>query len=361
MVVICSHLGEGCFPIRTPACAPSIGGFRSDRLPLSSAWQASIPTLQLLAKLRHHKSRIAVDLTPLPTSAMSSGTFVKNVERRSWDLSEYEAKAAAKRAVEEEEVAAKEGKGRRKQQQVVVRQPLQHRSVEMKLDSRVGKHHLVTSSSSLAQQGGYYCDICDCLLKDSSTYLDHINGKKHQRALGMTLRAERSTLGDVKAKFDEHRRSQQEKEESGKNELERRLQRFQSSLARDSADRAQEKAEEKKRRKEQESRVKEAEREIAGGMGQTTSESRKRKQKPAASSSSGATTEDGQVEDADEDEDEDDENHASTSSEPSAKRPKSEPAQAAAPTTATTAEEEEDPEQAMMRAMGFGGFASSKK
>jgi U4/U6.U5 tri-snRNP component SNU23 len=301
-----------------------------------------------------------------PAGMSSSGTFVKNVQRREWDLSEFEAKAASKRAAEEEAEALKDAKGRnqaRKQQQLVVRQPLQHRSVEMKLDSRVGKHHLVTASSTLAQQGGYYCDICDCLLKDSSTYLDHVNGKKHQRALGMTLRAERSTLGDVKAKFEEHRRTQQDQAESGANELERRLQRFQSSLARDSADRASEKAAEKLRRKEQESRVRAAEREIAQGMGQTTSESRKRKQKPASSSEATATdeaaTEDGQVEEADENDDDED---AASASDPKAKKAKSDStATPASSTTAAATGEEEDPEQAMMRAMGFGGFASSKK
>ena len=28
----------------------------------------------------------------------------------------------------------------------------------------------------LAQQAGYYCNVCDCILKDSKSYLDHING-----------------------------------------------------------------------------------------------------------------------------------------------------------------------------------------
>ena len=38
---------------------------------------------------------------------------------------------------------------------------------------------------------GYWCDVCQCLLKDSMAYLDHINGKKHQRALGYSMRTER--------------------------------------------------------------------------------------------------------------------------------------------------------------------------
>lgn len=44
----------------------------------------------------------------------------------------------------------------------------------------VGKYTVVTTNSALSQRGGYYCDVCECLLKDSTTYLDHINGKKRK-------------------------------------------------------------------------------------------------------------------------------------------------------------------------------------
>jgi U4/U6.U5 tri-snRNP component SNU23 len=40
---------------------------------------------------------------------------------------------------------------------------------------------------------GWHCSVCDCFLKDSMTYLDHINGRKHQRKLGYSMRVERST------------------------------------------------------------------------------------------------------------------------------------------------------------------------
>lgn len=44
---------------------------------------------------------------------------------------------------------------------------------------------------------GWHCRVCDCFLKDSLTYLDHINGKKHQRYLGYTMRVEKSTTEEV--------------------------------------------------------------------------------------------------------------------------------------------------------------------
>lgn len=46
-------------------------------------------------------------------------------------------------------------------------------------------------------QAGYYCSVCECILRDSQSYLDHINGKFHNRALGMSMRVERSTANDV--------------------------------------------------------------------------------------------------------------------------------------------------------------------
>ena len=53
-------------------------------------------------------------------------------------------------------------------------------------------------------QAGYYCSVCDCILRDSASYLDHINGKYHNRALGMSMRVERSTADQVKLGYMLH-------------------------------------------------------------------------------------------------------------------------------------------------------------
>ena len=61
----------------------------------------------------------------------------------------------------------------------------------------------ITDGVSKAANGvGWYCKVCDCFLKDSMGYLDHINGKKHQRALGYTMRVEQSTVGGVKSALE---------------------------------------------------------------------------------------------------------------------------------------------------------------
>lgn len=100
--------------------------------------------------------------------------FVANVERRKWDLAEYEQQAQQEKHGHKDKDRDKD----RHHKQVVSYAPLKHRDLHIDLESRVGKYTVITNTTPLAQRGGYYCDICECLLKDSISYLDHINGKK---------------------------------------------------------------------------------------------------------------------------------------------------------------------------------------
>merc|ERR1719281_1032862 len=77
------------------------------------------------------------------------------------------------------------------------RTTLKPRHFNVQLQRRLGKQHLVGNSTSILKQSGFSCSICDCVLKDSITYLDHINGKWHQRALGISMRVEKVNAAKV--------------------------------------------------------------------------------------------------------------------------------------------------------------------
>jgi len=59
---------------------------------------------------------------------------------------------------------------------------LKAREYKVELDAKLNKHVVVAANAPLSQQPGYYCDVCDCTLRDSINYLDHINGKRRTRA-----------------------------------------------------------------------------------------------------------------------------------------------------------------------------------
>ncbi|KNA23312.1 hypothetical protein SOVF_025940 [Spinacia oleracea] len=122
---------------------------------------------------------------------------VDNTFRKKFDREEYLQRAREREEKEKDGRAKSKSKG-----PPVQRQPLKHRDYEVDLESRLGKTQVVTPIAPLSQQAGYFCSVCECVVKDSANYLDHINGKKHQRALGMSMRSERSTLDQVRQRFE---------------------------------------------------------------------------------------------------------------------------------------------------------------
>lgn len=92
----------------------------------------------------------------------------------------------------------------------IKRELLKPREHEINLEKEIGKRHCITNESSINEKGGYFCDICQCQLKDSHTYLDHINGKKHQKALGMSMKTPIASLNDVKERLKFHKRKYNE-------------------------------------------------------------------------------------------------------------------------------------------------------
>jgi U4/U6.U5 tri-snRNP component SNU23 len=141
--------------------------------------------------------------TPVP----GGGTLAKQPNfRREWDKAAFEERAKARLA---EEATLEEERERAKTapQPIVQRAPLQRRTEDLRLDTFAGTRQLITGAQALAGQfaGAYHCKVCDCVLRDSANYLAHINGRKHTRMLGMSMRAERSTVEEVRARLDAHK------------------------------------------------------------------------------------------------------------------------------------------------------------
>uniref|UniRef100_T1IHH3 U1-type domain-containing protein n=1 Tax=Strigamia maritima TaxID=126957 RepID=T1IHH3_STRMM len=114
--------------------------------------------------------------------------------RRKWNREEYEEKAKKRRKGED---ATSEG-----EDEEFLGEPLKARDFRVDLESKVGKSSIVAKTTHQSQTGGYFCDVCDCTVKDSLNYLDHMNSKKHQQNLGMGMDPERSTLETVKKRFE---------------------------------------------------------------------------------------------------------------------------------------------------------------
>jgi U4/U6.U5 tri-snRNP component SNU23 len=93
--------------------------------------------------------------------------------RRKWDLNKYE-----RILTEEEEKEAQ--KKSSASLPPVKRENLKARDFKVDLDSKLGRSVVLTKATPETQSGGYYCNVCDCVVKDSINFLDHINGKKRK-------------------------------------------------------------------------------------------------------------------------------------------------------------------------------------
>merc|ERR1712060_200071 len=83
---------------------------------------------------------------------------------------------------------------------------LKQRTVDLDLEKDLGKAKVVTQHTIKPMQGGYWCSVCECLLKDSSTYLEHVNGRRHNRNLGMNMKVEKVGVDRVREKLQSMRK-----------------------------------------------------------------------------------------------------------------------------------------------------------
>mmetsp|Transcript_22398 Transcript_22398/g.33374 ORF Transcript_22398/g.33374 Transcript_22398/m.33374 type:complete len:206 (-) Transcript_22398:156-773(-) len=169
---------------------------------------------------------------------------VDNIGRRKWDMVAATKKRQEQIEEEEKELLWNKDKKERALIAAIERVPLKRREQQIDIRAKLNKREMVSSTGALSEQGGYYCATCECLLKDSSTYLSHINGRRHQRRLGMTMRAERATLQEVRDRLQFHKRKREDAEDSIKG-VEARLKKYDAAL--------------KKKKKKKKKKAKEAE------------------------------------------------------------------------------------------------------
>jgi len=145
--------------------------------------------------------------------------------RRSWDKDYYEAKAK-ERLEKGDDIDDKVSKGKPIKSDKEEFKPAQKDAIgpagserafltsrrnKVDLESKVGKTQVINPNlPETAAAAGWYCEVCACLLKDSTSYLDHINGKKHQRALGYSMRVERADVDRVKDRLQGMKRKMDE-------------------------------------------------------------------------------------------------------------------------------------------------------
>jgi len=94
-----------------------------------------------------------------------------------------------------------------------MRDPVQARKEKVDLESGIGKTKAISfeNGNNGKGSGGYYCSVCDVNVKDSRAYLNHLNGRRHQRNMGFNpYKIEQSSVDDVKNKFAEKKKARDE-------------------------------------------------------------------------------------------------------------------------------------------------------
>ena len=105
--------------------------------------------------------------------------------RRKWDTVEYEKAAKAREDVDK---AINRDRSKDPKVDPVKRELLKIRDYKVDLDSKLGKSVVIQKNAPSGQQGGYYCNVCDCLVKVSlqlifHTFYNLVSSKSHSNFL----------------------------------------------------------------------------------------------------------------------------------------------------------------------------------
>ena len=114
-----------------------------------------------------------------PPAASSSGFTVDALGRKKWDKEFFK-----KQAEEEAEKLLQSQQTAQSATKPLERAPLTAEDIE-----------------KTRRAAGLHCAVCNVTLRDSQTFYDHINGKAHNRALGMTMQVIKASPEEVKNKL----------------------------------------------------------------------------------------------------------------------------------------------------------------
>ncbi|KAL9548499.1 hypothetical protein MBANPS3_005654 [Mucor bainieri] len=142
-------------------------------------------------------------------SAYGAGKAKDTDFRRTWNKEEYAAKAKARenrdRLAEKNDERKKLGlpplkPKRRYDDDDESKEALKAREEKVDIESNVGKVQVVQAADS-RKQPGFYCKACDITIKDSVTWIDHLNGRKHLNNVGVSSKVEKADLSSVKERL----------------------------------------------------------------------------------------------------------------------------------------------------------------
>lgn len=83
---------------------------------------------------------------------------------------------------------------------------LKARQHNLKLEAKVGKTLTIakdTTGGGVAKgKSPFYCGVCEVDFNDSHSFVDHLNGKRHNRILGMNMKVEAVSVERIRDKLE---------------------------------------------------------------------------------------------------------------------------------------------------------------
>jgi U4/U6.U5 tri-snRNP component SNU23 len=139
--------------------------------------------------------------------------------RKTWDRSEYAAKAVTRdQQIKDEgkaraEAAAAGKKYVRRASTPPDARDTEARKARLNVADRVGKTSIVPAGAGQGKRGkgaGFYCEACDLTFKDNLQFVEHLNSKQHLVATGESGEVRRAGLEEVKERFEWLKRKRDE-------------------------------------------------------------------------------------------------------------------------------------------------------